>query len=122
MKTITLSLIFTLLTSACISKAQSSVPDAKPQFVIKAGDVDAAPVLMPADSTEGIVDVHFTGQARTEFIKFSLAHRDQQVQLFFDKQVVGKPVIDGRYTPGAILVHYPTVEEAKKVAALLTKK
>jgi preprotein translocase subunit SecD len=122
MKTTTLSLILVLLTSACVSNAQSSVTNAKPQFVIMAGDVSAAPVIMPTNSTEGIVDVHFSGRARVEFAKFWQEHLDQQVQILFNKKVIGEPVINGRIGTGyAIYLHFPTVAEAKRTADLLTK-
>jgi preprotein translocase subunit SecD len=123
MKTTTLSLILVLLTSACASNAQNTATNAKPQFVIMAGDVSAAPVIMPRDSTEGIVDVHFSGRARAEFAKFWQAHLDQQVQILFDKKVIGEPVIQGRIGTGyAIYLHFSTVAEAKTIADLLTKK
>jgi hypothetical protein len=113
MKIATLCLVVALFASACSHK-----PDTK-LFVISADDVSAAPVLMPSDTKDGIVEVHFAPSRSAEFGKFWQEHSEQQVQIAI---IVAKPEIHGAYTGKTIQLHFATPEQAKTVAALLTTK
>ena len=112
MKIATLCLMLALFVSACSRKAETQL------FVISAGDVSAAPVIMPSNG-EGIVDVHFGPARSAEFAKFKQQHSGQQVEIAV---IIAKPDVDVAYTPSAIQLHFTTPEQAKKVAALLTTK
>ena len=86
--------------------------------MISAEDVSAAPVIMPAGSTEGIVEVHLHNQKSAEWSKLWPQDPYQPVQVAI---VVAKPESRRGYTGSAIQLHFATVEQAKAIAELLQK-
>lgn len=127
MKTAILTLILTLLVSACSDTASSkntspnSNASGLPLFDISRGDIITFSMETTANKPT-IVHLELSKAKAAEFLKFTQNHMMHQTQLVLDGKVVAQPTIIAEIPGPGIDLTFSSVDEARAFANSLTKE